>query len=70
LCNRAGGGAIALLSRIRRIEGGRGAGKSAELGKIMMAMGEPGLDSVKACEDIPESNRLRLMKISHFWRPV
>jgi hypothetical protein len=70
LCNDAVGRAIALLSRIRRIEDGLGAGKSAEVGKIIMAMGEPGLGRVKACEDIPESNRLRLMKTGHFWRPV
>jgi hypothetical protein len=70
LCNSAVGRAIALLSRIRRIEGGLGAGKSAERGKIIMAMGEPGLDRVKACEGIPESKRVQLMKIGHFCRPV
>jgi hypothetical protein len=38
--------------------------------KIVMAMGEAGLDRGKACKAIPESNRLRLMKTGHFWRPV
>ena len=54
-----------------RIEGGLGAGTSAEVGKkVIMEMGEAGLDRGKACKAIPESNRLGLMKTGHFWRPV
>jgi hypothetical protein len=60
--------AIALLSQIHRTEGDLDAGNSAALGNIMMAIEESGLGSVTSCKDIPECNRLRLLRISHFWK--
>ena len=60
--------AIDILSHIHRTEGDLGAGNSAALGNIMIAMEESGLGSVSSCKDIPESSRLRLLDIGHFWK--
>jgi hypothetical protein len=56
-----------VLSHIHRTEGDLEAGNSATLGNVMIEMEESGLASVTSCGDIPESNRLRLLSISHFW---
>lgn len=57
-----------MLSHIHRTEGDIEAGNSAALGNVMTEMEESGLASATSCGDIPESNRLRLLSISHFWK--
>lgn len=58
--------AIIVLSHIHRTEGGLEVGNSAALGNVMIE--ESGLASATSCGNIPESNRLRLLSISHFWK--